>query len=52
VAAGVSYAFGTFRWWHVYRDDPSAHAGGASPRVLVGVAVLACLELIALLIAG
>jgi hypothetical protein len=50
--AGVSYAFGTFRWWHVYRDDPSAHAGGAPPRVFVGVAVLACLGLVALLIAG
>ena len=52
VTAGVSYAFGTLRWWHVYQHDPSAHAGGASPRVFAGLAVLACLGLVALLIAG
>jgi len=52
VAAGVSYAFGTLRWWHLYRHDPSAHAGGASPRMLAAFAVLACLGLVALLIVG
>jgi hypothetical protein len=52
VAAGVSYAFGTLRWWHAYRHDPSGHTGGASPRVLAALAVLACLGLVALLIAG
>jgi hypothetical protein len=52
VAAGVSYAFGTLRWWHVYRHDPSAHAGGASPWVFAALAVLTCLGVIALLIAG
>ena len=52
VAAGVGYAFGTFRWWHAYRQDPATHAGGASPRVLAALAVLACLGLVALLIAG
>src|SRR4051794_40632162 len=52
VAAGVGYAFGTFRWWHAYRDDPSGHVGGASPRVLAALGVLACLGLVALLIAG
>jgi len=52
VAAGVGYAFGTFRWWHAYRHDPSTHAGGASPRVFAAFAVLACLGLVALLIAG
>ena len=52
VAAGVSYAFGTLRWWHVYRDDPSAHASGASPRVFAALAALACLGFVALLIAG
>ena len=52
VAAGVGYAFGTLRWWHAYRHDPAAHAGGASPRVLAALAVLACLGLVALLIAG
>jgi hypothetical protein len=52
VAAGVSYAFGTLWWWHVYRHDPSAHAGGASPWVFAALAVLTCLGVIALLIAG
>jgi hypothetical protein len=52
VSAGVSYAFGTLRWWHVYRHDPSAHAGGASPRVFAALAAFACLGLVALLIAG
>jgi hypothetical protein len=47
----VSYAFGTLRWWHVYRDDPSAHASGASPRVFAALAALACLGFVALLIA-
>ena len=52
VAAGVGYAFGTHRWWRAYHHDPAAHAGGASPRVLAGLAVLACLGLVALLVAG
>ena len=52
VAAGVSYAFGTLRWWHVYRDNPSAHTSGASPRVFAALAALACLGFVALLIAG
>jgi hypothetical protein len=51
-AAGVGYAFGAVQWWHAYRHDPAAHAGGASPRVLATLAVLACLGLVALLIAG
>ena len=52
VAAGVGYSFGTLRWWHAYRHDPAAHAGGASPRVFAALAVVACLGLVALLIAG
>jgi hypothetical protein len=50
VAAGVGYEVGTLRWWHSYRHDPAAHAGGVSPRVLVALAVTACLGLVALLI--
>ena len=49
VAGGVGYAFDALRWWHAYRHDPTAHAGGASPRVL---AVLACLGLVALMVVG
>ncbi|MFI6079178.1 hypothetical protein ACIA5C_47510 [Actinoplanes sp. NPDC051343] len=52
VAGGVGYAFGTLRWWHAYRHDPAAHAGGASARMLAALAVLACLGLVALLVTG
>jgi hypothetical protein len=52
VVAGVGYTFGTLRWWHAYRLDPAAHAGGVSPRVLAALAALACLGFIALLIAS
>lgn len=52
VAAGIGYAFGTLRWWHAYRRDPTAHAGGVSPRALAALAVLACLGLVALLVAS
>ena len=52
VAGGVGYAFGALRWWHAYQHDPAAHAGGASPRVLAALAVLACLGLVALLVAS
>jgi hypothetical protein len=52
VAGGVGYAFGTLRWWHAYRHDPAAHAGGASPRMLAALAVLACLGFVALLVTG
>ena len=52
VAGGVGYAFGALRWWHAYQDDPAAHTGGASPRVLAMLAVLACLGLVALMVAS
>jgi hypothetical protein len=52
VAGGVGYAFGALRWWRAYRHDPAGHTGGASPRVLATLAVVACLGLVALLVAG
>ena len=52
VAGGIGYAFGALRWWHAYRDDPAAHAGGASPRVLAALAVIACVGLVVLLVLG
>lgn len=52
VAAGVGYALGTLRWWRAYRHDPAAHAGGATPRVLLALTVIACLGLVVLLIAS
>jgi hypothetical protein len=52
VLGGAGYAFGVLRWWHAYRRDPAAHAGGASPRVLAVLAVSALLGLAALLVAG
>lgn len=52
VAAGAGYALGARRWWHAYRSDPVAHAGGASPRLLASLAVIACLGFAALLVLG
>lgn len=52
VAAGVGYAYGTLRWWHAYRHDPAARTGGVSPRVLVALALVACLGFVVLLIAS
>ncbi len=52
VTGGAGYALGTLRWWHAYRNDPAAHTGGASPRVLAALAVVACLGLVALVALG
>ena len=49
---GDRYAFGALRWWHAYQQDPAAHAGGASPRMLAALTALACLGLVALLVAS
>jgi hypothetical protein len=49
---GVGYAFGARRWWHAYRHDPAAHAGGASPRALAALALLACWGLVVLMVIG
>lgn len=50
VGGGVGYAFGVRQWWHAYVDDPAGHARGASPRVLVALAMVAGLGLVALLV--
>lgn len=50
MAGGAGYAYGVLRWWRAYRDNPSAHAGGASPRVLALLAAIACLGLVGLLV--
>lgn len=52
VAGGAGYALGVRQWWRSYRDDPVANASGASPRLLAVLAVLACLGLAVLLVAG
>ncbi|WP_377639738.1 hypothetical protein [Oryzobacter terrae] len=52
VAGGVGYALGARQWWHAYRQDPVPHARGASPRVLAGLAVAACLGFVALVVVG
>ena len=52
VVGGAGYALGARQWWHAYRGDPVAHAGGVSPRMLAALAVLACLGLAALLVVG
>ena len=52
VAAGAGSAVGVHAWWRTYRRDPAAHARGATPRVLVGLAVAACAGLAALMVVG
>jgi hypothetical protein len=52
VAGGVGYAFGMARWWRAYLHDPAAHARGMSPRALAGLAALAGLGLVALVLAS
>ena len=49
---GVGYAIGALRWWHAYRHDPAAHTGGASPRVLAALALLACIGFVVLVVVG
>lgn len=50
VFGGVGCALGARHWWHSYRHDPAAHAGGASPGILGALAVFACLGFATLLI--
>lgn len=50
VAGGVGYTLGARRWWQAYRQDPVAHARGASPRTLAGLAGLACLGFVVLVL--
>lgn len=52
IAGGVAYALGARQWWRAYRNDPAAHAGGASPRLLAGLAVIACLGFGLLVVVG
>lgn len=52
VAGGAGYAWCALRWWHAYRNDPVAHAGGASPRMLAVLAAVACVGFVVLLVAG
>ena len=52
VVGGAGYALGLRRWWHSYRQDPTPHAAGASPRLLAAAAVVACLGLAVLLVLG
>ena len=50
VVGGGGYALGVLRWWHAYQRDPAAHTGGATPRVLAALAVVALLGFVALVI--
>jgi hypothetical protein len=52
VIGGVGYAIGALRWWKSYRHDPAAHAGGASPRMLGALAILAAIGFVALVVMG
>ena len=50
VAGGTGYAVSARQWWRAYQQDPVAHAGGVSPRVLAVLAAVACLGLVVLLV--
>ena len=52
VVGGVGYAVAARRWWHAYQQDPAAHAGGVSPRMLALLAAVACLGLVVLVVNG
>jgi hypothetical protein len=52
VAGGLGYSLGVRRWWNAYRHDPATHAGGVTPRTLAALAALACLGLVALMVAS
>lgn len=52
LVGGTGYAVGARRWWKLYRHDPATHTAGASPRVLVGLGVTACVGLTVLLLVG
>ncbi|WP_157693071.1 hypothetical protein [Pedococcus dokdonensis] len=49
-AGGAAYSFSAHLWWRAYRDDPASRAGGASPRLLAALAVVACLGAVALVV--
>jgi hypothetical protein len=52
VVGGVGYAVGARQWWQSFRADPASHAAGATPRVLVLLAAVACVGLVVLMVAG
>jgi hypothetical protein len=49
---GAMYTLAVLRWWRAYRADPAARTVGASPLVLVLIALVACLGLVALVVGG
>lgn len=51
-AGGSGYALGARQWSRAYHQDPAAHVGGVSPRMLAVLAALACLGLAVLLFNG
>jgi hypothetical protein len=52
VVGGAGYSLGARQWWRAYRNNPTGHASGASPQLLVWLAVIACLGFAALLVGG
>jgi hypothetical protein len=52
VIGGAGYAISALRWWQSYRHDPAAHAGGASPRMLGALAILAATGFVVLVVMG
>ena len=52
LVGGVGYALGVRQWWQGYHKDPVTYTVGVSPRLLGGLAVLACLGFVALVVVG
>lgn len=47
---GLAYALSAQRWWRHYRDDPAAHAQGASVGSMIVVVAVAVVGLVLLLV--
>lgn len=50
VAGGIAYSASALRWWRSYRHDPATRTGGASPKVLAALAVVAGLGAVVLVV--
>ena len=49
-AGGIGYATCERRWWNAYLRDPAEHARAEPPRYLAGLAIVAVLGMVALLL--
>lgn len=52
VLGGAGYALGARQWWQAYRHDPASNVGGASPRALAALALVAAVGFVLLMVVG